>query len=77
MKSITRVYVDPPPAKKQRFLEANTKEGTSCTGDRIHKWRSRNYSFVFVLASLCSKISVECFFVLTRLVRIISIKTKE
>ena len=51
------------------------------TIDRIHKWRPRNYSFVFVLIILTSLTLKQNFFwtlfVLTRLVRMISIKTKE
>ena len=48
---------------------------------RIHKWRRRNYSFVLRLTILTSLTFKQKFFwilfVVTRLVRIISIKTKE
>ena len=49
--------------------------------DLIHKWRSRNYSFVIMLIILTGLTLEKRFFlilfVLTRLVRVISIKTKE
>ena len=49
--------------------------------ERIHKWLPRNYSFVFVLIILTSLTLTKKFFwilsVLTRLVRMISIKAKQ
>ena len=49
--------------------------------DRMHKWRPKKYSFVFVLIRPTSLVLKELFFCIssvpTRLVRLISTKTKE
>ena len=53
----------------------------SATIDRMHKWRLTKYSFVFVLIRPTSLVLKEHFFcilsLLTRLVSLISTKTKE
>ena len=67
--------------KTAHWIYNSTRTRLNYVLDSIHKWRPMNYSFVFVVIILTSLTLKQKFFWIllmqTRLVRMISIKTKE